>query len=351
MDKLIWGNPLSEWLYAIGITIASWMLLGALRKFVVYRLGKWAESTETDIDDMLVDLVKRTRTVVLLVVALWLGSRKLALPDSANFWCHRVVHIVLLIQTGLWGVGLLDYGIQKLTGEKDDRDQARKVSASVLTLLGRTAIWSTVALYVLANVFNRDVSSLVAGLGVGGIAIALALQNVLGDLFASISILLDKPFVVGDAISVGEFNGTVEQIGIKTTRLKSVNGEQLIMGNSDLAHSRIRNFKRLQERRNVFTIGVTYQTPREKLERIPAMLKEIIEKTHQVRFDRAHFAKFGDWSLVFEAAYFVQHPDYLSFMDAQQAVNFELLKRFEKEGIDFAYPTQTVVQSQPPTRP
>ena len=351
MDKLIWGNPLSEWLYAIGITIASWMLLGALKKFVVYRLGKWAESTETDIDDMLVDLVKRTRTVVLLVVALWLGSRKLALPDSANFWCHRVVHIVLLIQTGLWCVGLLDYGINKLTGSQDARDPARKMSASVLTLLGRTLIWSTVALYVLSNVFDRNVSTLLTGLGVGGIAVALALQNVLGDLFASISILLDKPFVVGDAISVGEFNGTVEQIGIKTTRLKSVNGEQLIMGNADLAHSRIRNFKRLQERRSVFTIGVTYQTPREKLERIPGILKEIIEKTHQARFDRAHFAKFGDWALVFEAAYFVQHPDYQSFMDAQQAVNFELLKRFEKEGIEFAYPTQTVVQSQPSTRP
>ena len=143
----------------------------------------------------------------------------------------------------------------------------------------------------------------------------------------------------------------LDKIGIKTTRLKSVNGEQLIMGNADLAHSRIRNFKRLQERRSVFTIGVTYQTPREKLERIPGILKEIIEKTHQARFDRAHFAKFGDWALVFEAAYFVQHPDYQSFMDAQQAVNFELLKRFEKEGIEFAYPTQTVVQSQPSTRP
>jgi len=179
------------------------------------------------------------------------------------------------------------------------------------------------------------------------IAVALALQNVLGDLFASISILLDKPFVVGDAIVVGDFNGTVEQIGIKTTRLKSVNGEQLIMGNADLAHSRIRNFKRLLERRSVFTFGVTYQTPREKLERIPALLQEIIEQTPQARFERAHFAKFGDWALVFEAAYFVQHPDYQSYMDAQQAINFELLRRFEQERIEFAYPTQTVVQALP----
>ncbi len=343
MDKLIWGNPVSEWLIAIGIAVVSFLLLGAIKRFVVFRLGKWAEKTETDVDDMLIDLVKRTRRTVLFAVGIWIGSRYLVFPDTADLWFHRGVRVVLLIQTGLWAIGLLDYGIHKVTGGSDAKDPARKMGVSVLNLIGRTLIWATIALLAL-QALGQDVTTLLTGLGVGGIAVALALQNVLGDLFASISILLDKPFVLGDAIVVGDFNGTVEHIGIKTTRLKSVNGEQLIMGNSDLVHSRIRNFKRLQERRSVFTIGVTYQTSREKLEMIPGMLKEIIEKTHQARFERAHFAKFGDWALVFEAAYFVQHPDYQSFMDAQQAVNFELLKRFEKEGIEFAYPTQTVVQ-------
>ncbi len=343
MDKLIWGNPVSEWLIAIGIAVVSFLFLGAVKRFVVFRLGKWAEKTETDIDDMLIDLVKRTRRTVLFAVGIWIGSRYLVFPDTADLWFHRGVRVVLLIQAGLWAIGLLDYGIQKVTGGSDAKDPARKMGVSVLNLIGRTLIWATIALLAL-QALGQDVTTLLTGLGVGGIAVALALQNVLGDLFASISILLDKPFVLGDAIVVGDFNGTVEHIGIKTTRLKSVNGEQLIMGNSDLVHSRIRNFKRLQERRSVFTIGVTYQTGREKLEMIPGMLKEIIEKTHQARFERAHFAKFGDWALVFEAAYFVQHPDYQSFMDAQQAINFELLKRFEKEGIEFAYPTQTVVQ-------
>jgi len=344
MDKIIWGNPVSEWLIAIGVTVATFLLLGVVKRFIVFRLGKWAEKTETDIDDMLIDLVKRTRRIVLFAVGVWAGAIYLELPEKADDYFHRGLTFVLLLQAGLWAVGLLDYGINKATGG-ETKDAGRKIGVSVLNLIGRTLIWSTIALLVIQYVFLQPVTTLLAGLGVGGIAVALALQNVLGDLFASISILLDKPFVVGDAIVVGDFNGTVEQIGIKTTRMKSVNGEQIIMGNSDLVHSRIRNFKRLQERRSVFTIGVTYQTPRETLERIPGMLRQAIEKSPHVRFDRAHFAKFADSALVFEAAYFVQHPDYQTFMDAQQAINFELLKRFEAEKIEFAYPTQVVIHA------
>lgn len=344
MDKLIWGNPLSEWLIAIGVTIATFLLLGVVKRFIVFRLGRLAEKTETDIDDMLVDLVKRTRRVVLFAVGIWAGSKYLELSATADEYFLRGLHFVLLVQSGLWAIGLLDYGINKATGG-DTKDPARKMGVSVLNLIGRTLIWATIALLVIQHVFLKDVTTLLAGLGVGGIAVALALQNVLGDLFASITILLDKPFVVGDAIVVGEFSGTVEQIGIKTTRLKSVNGEQLIMGNADLAHSRIRNFKRLEERRIVFSIGVTYQTPQEKVERIPALLRACIDKAPQTRFERAHFAKFGESALVFEAAYFVQHPDYQTYMDAQQSINFELLKRFEAEQIDFAYPTQTVLHA------
>jgi small-conductance mechanosensitive channel len=344
MDKLIWGNPVSEWLIAIGIAVATFLLLGALKRFVVFRLGKWAEKTETDVDDMLIDLVKRTKLLYLLVFGLWCGSHYLKPTPEVYYYIHLTLKVATLLQAALWCVGVVDYGVGKLT-KGTSADPGKAMGAHVLGLIGRALVWTAIGLMLLSLVMHETITTLVTGLGVGGIAVALALQNVLGDLFASISILLDKPFVLGDSIVVGEFNGTVEHIGIKTTRLKSVNGEQLIMGNADLAHSRIRNFKRLQERRSVFTIGVTYQTPREKLEQIPAMLKEIIEKTHQARFERAHFAKFGDWALVFEAAYFVQHPDYQSFMDAQQAVNFELLKRFEKEGIAFAYPTQTVLQA------
>jgi small-conductance mechanosensitive channel len=343
MDKLIWGNPVSEWLIAIGIAVVSFLLLGALKRFVVFRLGKWAEQTETDVDDMLIDLVKRTRRLYLVVLALWCASHYLKPSTEVYYYIHLTLKVATLLQAGLWCVGVVDYGVGKLT-KGTSADPGKAMGAHVLGMIGRALAWTAIGLMLLSLVMHETITTLVTGLGVGGIAVALALQNVLGDLFASISILLDKPFVLGDAIVVGDFNGTVEHIGIKTTRLKSVNGEQLIMGNADLAHSRIRNFKRLQERRSVFTIGVTYQTPREKLERIPGMLKEIIERTPQVRFDRAHFAKLGDFSLQFEAAYFVQHPDYQTYMDAQQAINFEMLRRFEREGIEIAYPTQTVLQ-------
>ena len=360
MDKEFWGRTVEVWLIALSWTAGAVVLLVLVKQVILARLAKLAERTETDIDDMLIDLVRRTRGWYLIVVGLWIGAHHLTYvlegttpPVTKLFADHPYALIALklctTIQVGFWAIGLVDYGIGKLNKSGPEGDPARSMGAHVLGLIGRALVWMGVGLVVLSVVMQEAVTTLLTGLGVGGIAIALALQNVLGDLFASITILLDKPFVVGDAIVVGEFVGTVEHIGIKTTRLKSVNGEQIIIGNSDLVHSRIRNFKRLQERRSVFTIGVTYQTPREKLERIPAMLKEIIEKTERARFDRAHFAKLGDWALVYEAAYFVQHPDYQSFMDAQQAVNFELIERFEKEGIAFAYPTHTVMQvSTPP---
>jgi len=187
-----------------------------------------------------------------------------------------------------------------------------------------------------------DITALVAGLGIGGIAVALALQNVLGDLLASLSITLDQPFVIGDFLIVGDHMGSVEYVGIKTTRLRSLTGEQIVMSNADLLSSRVRNYGRMYERRIVFALGVAYETPREKLERIPPLLREIIEAQEGVRFDRAHFAKYGDFSLDFEIVYYVQSPEYGLYMDAQQAINFRIHEAFEDLGVQFAYPTQTL---------
>ena len=187
-----------------------------------------------------------------------------------------------------------------------------------------------------------DISTLVTGLGVGGVAVALAVQNVLGDLFASLSIVLDKPFVIGDFLAVGDLVGNVEQIGLKTTRVRSLSGEQLIFSNADLLQSRIKNYGRMMQRRILFTIGVTYQTPREKLENIPTILREAIESQKNVRFDRSHFARYGDFSINFESVYFVTVPTYNTYMDTQQAINLRIHERFEQEGIEFAYPTQTL---------
>jgi small-conductance mechanosensitive channel len=207
--------------------------------------------------------------------------------------------------------------------------------------LGRLATWVVVLLLGLDNL-GIDVTALVAGLGVTGIAVALAVQNILGDLFASLSIVLDKPFVIGDFLAVGDMMGSVEYVGLKTTRLRSLSGEQLVFSNSDLLGSRIRNFGRMAERRALFTIGVTYQTPREKLERIPQMIREAVEAQPQTRFDRSHFARYGDSAITFETVYYVTVPEYPVYMDIQQAINLRIHEAFEREGIEFAYPTQTV---------
>jgi small-conductance mechanosensitive channel len=190
-----------------------------------------------------------------------------------------------------------------------------------------------------------DITALVAGLGVGGIAVALAAQNILGDLFASWSIVLDKPFLVGDFIIIDGYSGTVEHIGLKTTRLRSLTGEQLIFSNSDLLKCRIRNYKRMQERRIVFSFGVLYETPLEKLKEIPGIVKDIITSIENTRFDRAHFASYGNYSLNFEVVYYVLSSDYTVYMDIQQKINLALFEEFQKKDIVFAYPTQTIYVS------
>jgi small-conductance mechanosensitive channel len=210
-----------------------------------------------------------------------------------------------------------------------------------LGFIVQMGLWSAVVLLALDNL-GVDITALVAGLGVGGVAVALAVQNILGDLFASLAIVLDKPFVLRDFIIVGDLLGTVEHIGLKTTRVRALSGEQLIFSNADLLSSRIRNFGRMFERRVVFQIGVTYQTPRGKLEAIPGIIRDAITAQDGTRFDRSHFAAYGDFSLNFESVYYVLSPDYNRYMDIQQAINLRIHERFEAEEIEFAYPTQTL---------
>ncbi|MDJ0689693.1 MAG: mechanosensitive ion channel family protein [Xenococcaceae cyanobacterium MO_188.B32] len=185
-----------------------------------------------------------------------------------------------------------------------------------------------------------DISAVVASLGIGGVAIALASQGVLQDLFSYFSILLDRPFELGDFIIVGDYLGTVEYVGIKTTRLKSISGEEIIIANTDLTGSRIRNFKRMIERRIVFKFGVVYNTNVEQLKKIPFLIERIIKETEHTRFDRAHFTGYGDFSLDFEVVYFIDSNDYTQYMNAQQQINLNIKTEFARHDIKFAYPTQ-----------
>ena len=231
-----------------------------------------------------------------------------------------------------------------LTGYTQRELEADRGAATMMSALGfvvKLALWSALLLIAL-DTLGFHVSTLITGLGVGGVAVALAVQNILGDLFASLSIVLDKPFVLGDFVIVDDHLGTVERIGLKSTRVRSLWGEQIVFSNTDLLKSRLRNYGRMFERRIVFPLGVTYQTPRAKLELIPKIIREAIQAQEKTRFDRSHLKEFGDFAINFESVYYVLVPDYNVYMDIQQAINLQIHRRFEEEGIEFAYPTQTL---------
>jgi small-conductance mechanosensitive channel len=233
---------------------------------------------------------------------------------------------------------LIDYIVGRLQS-KDD--VATSGAYSFLGGIGKGVLWVFALIFVLSN-FGINVTTFIAGLGIGGIAIAFALQNILGDLFSSFAIYFDKPFVLGDTVQVGTFIGTVQKIGIKTTRIKSVQGEELVFSNQKLTTENIQNFGKMEERRNVFQFGILYETPIEKVKKVSEMVKDIFKDIKDARFDRVHFKTLGDSALVFEVTYYVLRADYVVSLDIQEEVNFGLMERFQKEGIEFAYPTQVI---------
>ncbi len=338
-----YGNEIWKWLAAGGTIVLGFILMLALKRVIASILGRLASKTETEVDDLLVHLINdKTKSILLLVFAILFGSLFLKLPESLEQVIYKATLVAVLLQAAFWGSGILRHWLARVFRKDDEKvDPAIASAQGAVTFLSNTALWAIIILAILHNL-GVNITTFVAGLGVGGIAIALAIQNILGDLFASLSIVIDRPFVVGDYIVVGDMMGTVEKIGVKTTRVRSLSGEQLIFANTDLLKSRIRNYKQMFERRIVFQIGVTYETPQEKLAKITDMMREIMESLDDNRCDRVHFASFGDSALIFEMAYYVTKPDYSVYMEIQQNFNFELLKRFAKEGIEFAYPTQTL---------
>jgi len=337
-------DSLLVWSYALAIALATFSFLYVLRWFLVRTLKLAAERKHFEHADELLSTVKRANLIFFLAIALYCASLPLTLAPTTEVMLSKVIKIVIAIQIAIWLSGFLRAWIFRVLVRRTRRDGASMGALSIMNFTGQVALWSVAALLILQNL-GVDITALVAGLGIGGIAVALALQRILNDLFSSLSIVLDKPFMVGDFIVLGDFLGTVEHIGIKTTRLRSLTGEQIICANGELLDTRIRNFKRMQERRVVFKLGVVYQTTYAQLQQIPDILKAIIEATDQTRFDRAHFFQYGDFSLDFEIVYYVLSPDYNVYMDAQQAINLEIYRQFQQAGIEFAYPTQSVLVS------
>lgn len=338
---ILQNNSLENWLIAILAMGCSMLVFELVRRLVLRRLKRMARPDYL-VAQLIIDVLAATRILLSAAIGVYVGVHFLNLPEAGEKFADHVFMGLLLLQAGFWASRVLDFWLRKrFTLGDSDEDGAKAMTGSLLSFLGRVVLWSLVALLFLDNM-GFNVTALVASMGIGGIAVALAAQNILSDLFASLSIAMDKPFVIGDFIIVDTLKGTVEHVGLKTTRIRSLNGEQIVMSNNDLLKSRISNFKRMEERRVLFAIGVTYDTPHEKLEIIPGLIRAAIEANEKVRFDRSHFKGFGPSSLDFEAVYYVLDREYATYMDIQQAINLRLVREFQARGIDFAFPTQTL---------
>jgi len=333
-----WGNTVLDFLISLGIFIGSMVILMLFRRWIMSYLKKLTERTETTADDFALNLFERTLLPLFYVGSFYLAVMHLELPADLELYLMVIVKIILTFQVVRMVLALVVLLLQK-TWLKRETAQS-KVSKSIVTVM-RIVVWSVAVIFLLDNL-GFDVNSVIAGLGIGGVAVALAAQTVLGDLFSYFVIFFDKPFREGDFIIVGDFMGVIEHIGIKTTRIRSLSGEQLVFSNSDLTSSRLKNYMRMEQRRVSFKLGVIYQTPAEKVERIPSMIEAIIKDIELTRFDRAHFSNFAASSMDFEVVYYVMTSDYNRYMDIQQKINLRILRGFEEEGIQFAYPTQTL---------
>jgi len=331
--------PDVEWTDVLPAVLAGLLTVIVIRfglKLLVQRLRSLSSRTQTAVDDGLVSVLERTSTLLVWSVGLLVGIGLLPLDDR---WHDRVSQLwfaVIALQVGLWGqqaVALL------LTAQQKRANPGGGALSATATLLGwglRGALWVVVVLAVLSNM-GVNITAFVASLGIGGIAVALAVQNILADLFASLSIAVDKPFEVGDSISVGDVSGTVERVGLKTTRIRSLGGEQIVMSNAELLKRTVANFKRLQTRRVALTFGITYDATADEVAAVPPIVKRLIEADDKLEFVRAHFKGFGQSSLDFEVIYRVLDADYDLYMDHQQALNLALMRELQQRGIRFAF--------------
>ena len=339
LNTLYFGNSLKQWFIALGMVVTVQTILLVIRSVTSKALITLSRKTSTDWDDFLTGLVCNTRTFFLLAFAFYIGTLPLEFSGNIQNLVNKIPFLALIVQVSLWGNDTIRFTLKKYLEAKSSN--LAQTVIGPLEVIAKSLLFGILFLLILDN-FGVDITALITGLGIGGVAVALAAQSMLGDLFAAIAIIIDQPFVVGDFIVSGEYMGTVEYIGMKTTRLRSLSGELLVFSNSDLIQSRLKNYRNMYERRILFTIGVTYDTPEEKLEKIADWLKNIIEAQENIRFDRSHFARFGDSALIYEAVYFVLDRELIVYMDIHHQINLEITRKLRSEGVEFAFPTQTL---------
>lgn len=333
------GNTLSEYVGAIIVLLGMIAILGILQKVILSRLRNWSKKTETDIDDTFVRIIGTLKPPFYIFLAFYVGFSTLTFDGIIGNAIDVILIVWITYQVILAVQILIDYILEKKILVGDDKN--KKSALRMLANIGKGALWGMGLLVILSNL-GVNITSLIAGLGIGGVAIAFALQNILEDLFSSFTIYFDKPFEVGDFVVVGSAVGTIRHIGVKSTRVRALSGEEIVVSNKEITNATIQNYKKMEKRRVVFSFGVTYETATDKMREIPKIIEDVFASLEKADFGRAHFKSFDDSALSYEVVYHVTESDYNLYMDIQQEVNFQVKDIFEKKGISMAYPTQTI---------
>lgn len=335
------GNTLGGFAVFIVAFFVLLLVFKVFQTFFLLKLEKLAKKTKTDVDDMLVEIINSLRPPFYSFISFYVAAFFLVLIEPVQKAIDVVLILWVVFQVIVTMQILIDYVVRKKVSSDGEGEEGVKGAVAFVSGILKAILWVIGGMLALSNL-GIDISSLIAGLGIGGIAIALALQNILGDLFSSFAIHFDKPFRVGDFIVVGDKKGVIVKIGIKTTRLRALQGEEIVISNKELTSAQIQNFKKMEERRASFSFGVTYETPVETLKKISGVVQEIVENIDGTRFDRAHFNRFDDSALNFDVVYYVLSSNYSDYMDIQQEINFKILEAFEKMNVSMAYPTRTI---------
>lgn len=341
LDRILVRNPISDWLIAVCGALGFVLLVFAVQRAIIRRLSNSERPKATRMDRALINAVESTKLWLIVFVAVYFASQYLDLGKKVEARLDHVITVAILVQVGLWIAALLDFWVATSRMRAEQGNLAAATSLAALNFIGKLLLWLVMLLFILDNL-GINVTALVASLGIGGIAVALAVQNILGDLFASLSIVIDKPFVIGDSIVVDSFSGTVEHVGLKTTRVRADTGEQLIFSNSDLLKARLRNYKRMVERRVLLNFDVDFATAPEVIETIPGLLREIVEAQPLTRVDRSHLKALAGSAYQFEIVYWMRDPAYALFMDTRQKILLTIVRRFAADGIHFSSSSQVL---------
>jgi small-conductance mechanosensitive channel len=338
LNTILFNNTIKNIIIALGIFFGVLIIFLVIKKIAIKKIEKNTKKTAKNLENTLLNSIKKINSLFYIFISLFIASKYLILPEFINKYFYIIIYIFIVYEIILFLSNIFEYTIKNKI--KNKRGYSR-TTVSGINIIVKIILWSSGLLLVLSNL-GFNISVFIASLGIGGIAVAFALQNILSDIFSSFSIYFDKPFEEDDFIIIGEDMGTVKKIGIKSTRITSISGEEIIIPNKNLTSEKIKNYKGMKKRRSVFEIGLTYNTDSKKLRKVPKIIEDIVKKEKNTEFIFSRFKTFGNSSLIFETAFYLNSDDFIDYIKVQENINFNIKESLEKEKIEMAFPTQTL---------